>query len=411
MSTKIKRNNRKKTDIPVPEPRHRVGPRGVSSGISFRNLPPPSLDQIKKICEHYQEKCAGTYKSLASRYVYQMATEIEGLVESLKLEGHGSEVSIPSSEEHAYVSNDENGDIYEGEYRGKPPRGRGSSRNGSDSSNEYFISRRNTNSREERAHRLPYNDKSPSQKSNHSRNSTPHGRRSEELYYDHVERNNHESSRRHRPSTKNDDREYYESSQRRRPFASNGDRKYHYSKDQRSNNAHPISQRNLKDQNKEVLRWLKEEMERSQELLLRSNHLHDAELDDAKQELQKVKKAAKMIIKAVHKKGKDKAAKSEAHAESERKSRERSQRMVEDLIQSHSAQIDLLKKGIRHSRCEERSPKDGAFYPWGELRSDKASMWDNPREVCSLMDDSDLTSVLDGLAEDAYQQSCCSVQS
>ena len=30
---------RKKTDIPVPEPRHRVGPKGVSSGISFPKLP------------------------------------------------------------------------------------------------------------------------------------------------------------------------------------------------------------------------------------------------------------------------------------------------------------------------------------------------------------------------------------
>ena len=60
----------------------------VSSGISFRDLPEPSLDEIKKICEHYQQKCSGTYKSLASRYVYQMATEIEHLVDALKEGGY-----------------------------------------------------------------------------------------------------------------------------------------------------------------------------------------------------------------------------------------------------------------------------------------------------------------------------------
>ena len=89
----------KKTDVRVAEPRHRVGPKGiVSSGISFRDLPPPSLDEIKKICEHYQVKCSGTYKSLASRYVYQMATEIEGLVDALKEGGYKSEESFASSE-------------------------------------------------------------------------------------------------------------------------------------------------------------------------------------------------------------------------------------------------------------------------------------------------------------------------
>jgi hypothetical protein len=97
-----------KTDIPIPEPRHRVGPKGVSSGISFRNLPPPSLDEIKKVCEHYQEKCSGTYKSLASRYVYQMATEIEDLVDVMQGESSGSEASFPKKRFHRPGADKEN---------------------------------------------------------------------------------------------------------------------------------------------------------------------------------------------------------------------------------------------------------------------------------------------------------------
>lgn len=55
----------------------RVGPKGVSSGVSFRKLPNPSFSQIKNICNHYEAKCTGKYSSLASRYVVQMGKEIK----------------------------------------------------------------------------------------------------------------------------------------------------------------------------------------------------------------------------------------------------------------------------------------------------------------------------------------------
>ena len=56
-------------------------------------------------------------------------------------------------------------------------------------------------------------------------------------------------------------------------------------------------------------------MKRSQALISRSKQLHDAELVNAKKEVEKVKKAAKLLIKAVHKKANAKAAKCEANAE------------------------------------------------------------------------------------------------
>ena len=61
-----------------------VGPKGVSSGLSFRKLPKPSLDAIRKICEHYEAKCSGTYSSLASRYLYHMGQEIKTQVDALE---------------------------------------------------------------------------------------------------------------------------------------------------------------------------------------------------------------------------------------------------------------------------------------------------------------------------------------
>jgi hypothetical protein len=41
----------------------RVGPKGVSSGVSFRELPEPCFSQLKKVCLHYTEKCAGKYEN------------------------------------------------------------------------------------------------------------------------------------------------------------------------------------------------------------------------------------------------------------------------------------------------------------------------------------------------------------
>ena len=69
-------------------------------------------------------------------------------------------------------------------------------------------------------------------------------------------------------------------------------------------NADSLANVNLEDQNEEVLRWLKEEMERSQTLINRSKQLHDAELVSAKKEVEKVKRAARLLIKAAKKKGK-----------------------------------------------------------------------------------------------------------
>ena len=137
--------------------------------------------------------------------------------------------------------------------------------------------------------------------------------------------------------------------------------------------------------------------------------MHDAELDSAKKEVEKVKKAAKLLIKAVHKKEKDKVAKSEANAESERRQRRKSQKLIESLIQSHSAQIGQLKKGLRHhhgvgssGEVDELREQMGRFYPWGELQDDTTEV------SFTLSDASDMTSVLDSLAEEAFSRSAAS---
>ncbi|KAL7538986.1 hypothetical protein ACHAXR_008932 [Thalassiosira sp. AJA248-18] len=362
----MSRNNRKKTDIPVPEPRHRVGPKGVvSSGISFRDLPPPSLDEIKKICEHYQQKSAGTYKSLSSRYVYQMATEIEHLVDAIKEGGYDvSEGSLSTLDERESNSQEES----------RNPR----------SKKRNTVNRRTRRSSDKR-------DSSTSFSGNNLHGSRPrtasgarkpshasYGRNTREFPLDYVDGVSIDSPP---PKTR-----HYSSSHQRRNVDSS------------------LSHHNLEDQNEEVLRWLKEEMKRSQSLINRSKKMHDAELVTAKKEVEKVKRAAKLLIKAVHKKGKDKAAKSEATAESERRRRMKSQKMIANLIQSHSAQIDLLKKGLRHGSSRDVADDfrdHGRFYPWGELQDDKTDV------SFSLSDASDLTSILDDLAEEAYHQSCC----
>mmetsp|Transcript_25165 Transcript_25165/g.52874 ORF Transcript_25165/g.52874 Transcript_25165/m.52874 type:complete len:360 (-) Transcript_25165:1587-2666(-) len=357
MNTKTNRSTRKKTDIKIPEPRHRVGPKGISSGISFRNLPPPSLDQIKNICEHYQEKCAGTYKSLASRYVYQMATEIEGLVEALKKDSYVSDESFPSTEDYRCDSNYD--DYYYENYKKHP---------GIQTNNRH---RPRSNGRH-------FNDKDCCQFIHSSSNPSALGQDE----WDCKRQSNRESRQR--------------SSKRNKRIFARGSCVNEL--DSREN---PTVVENLEEQNKEVLRWLKEEMERSQQLLKRSKLIHEAELDDAKVELQKVKKAAKMIIKAIYKKGKDKAARSEAQAIAERKRRKRSQQDIEDLIESHSAQIDLLKKGLHKSRRYESKCKPEVL----------CEEYADSREICSLVNDIDLTSVFDEFAEESYHQSCCSAQS
>lgn len=57
---------------------NRVGPPGVSSGVSHRALPKSCVAQVRDICMHYVSKCSGKYSSnvAAARYVHQMADEV-----------------------------------------------------------------------------------------------------------------------------------------------------------------------------------------------------------------------------------------------------------------------------------------------------------------------------------------------
>ena len=222
----------KKTDVRVAEPRHRVGPKGiVSSGISFRDLPPPSLDEIKKICEHYQAKCSGTYKSLASRYVYQMATEIEGLVDALKEGGYKSEESFASSERGrcnptSTGSSHERGGLPRKQQHGKT----GPSRR--QCPDHVYSCRRRDDEAEARRRRrtgeIPTRLDRRRARDYHSENGDWSDSEFSPVRY------SRRCGRRHR-----DER-------RRRPDIDSMERL------------------NLEDQNEEVLRWLREEMRRSQ---------------------------------------------------------------------------------------------------------------------------------------------------
>jgi len=60
------------------EPAARTGPPGVSSGLSMRRFPSSTLDEVRNICKHYEEKCGGKYAATtpAARYLFQMSREI-----------------------------------------------------------------------------------------------------------------------------------------------------------------------------------------------------------------------------------------------------------------------------------------------------------------------------------------------
>ena len=62
-------------DAPVAEPQHRIGPLGVSSGVSLRQYPTNYIQQVREICLHYVKKCSGKYENnkAAARYVHQMS--------------------------------------------------------------------------------------------------------------------------------------------------------------------------------------------------------------------------------------------------------------------------------------------------------------------------------------------------
>lgn len=49
-------------------------------------MPGPSLQSIRKICQHYEAKCQGQYSSLASRYVLQMSKEIQSQIDAMEQE-------------------------------------------------------------------------------------------------------------------------------------------------------------------------------------------------------------------------------------------------------------------------------------------------------------------------------------
>jgi len=368
---------RKKTDIPVPEPRHRVGPKGVSSGISFRQLPPPSLGEIKKVCEHYQTKCAGTYNSLASRYVYQMATEIEDLVEALEGGGYGSEGSMSSLGDCEPFAHFRNSTISQ-----RSKKHRNSSVN--DHWNHEMSKRGNAGTSKTTFDRPP---------TRHSRHTKTGDRKARDIRFDFAH-----------DDTYDDDSTDVPSYRGRQPYI--GRQKHNISAATSRYDDNTLEQRNFEDQVEEVLGWLKDEMERSQSFVQRSRQVHDAELANAKREMDKLKKAAKRIIKAVHKKGKDKAARSEATAHSERRRRKKSQKIMTSMIKSHAAQMEHLKKGL-HRNNAYTNDSDSLADLGLDLEDDSHAMRDetNPTELFSLAGDSDLTSILDGLAEEAYRQS------
>jgi len=369
---------RKKTDIPVPEPRHRVGPKGVSSGISFRQLPPPSLGEIKKVCEHYQTKCAGTYNSLASRYVYQMATEIEDLVEALEGGGYGSEGSMSSLGDCEPFAR----------FRDSATSQRSRKQRNNSSVDDHWnreIPKRGNGSTSKTSFERP--------PTRHSRHSKTGDRKSKEIRFDFA----HDDD---------DDSTDVPSYRGRQPYV--GRQKYNTRSTTASRyDDNILEQRNFEDQVEEVLGWLKDEMERSQSFVHRSRQIHDAELANAKREMDKLKKAAKRIIKAVHKKGKDKAARSEATADSERRRRIKSQKTMASMIKSQSAQMEHLKRGL-HRNSTYNNDSDSLAGLGLDLEDDSHAMRNenNPAELFSLAGDSDLTSILDGLAEEAYRQSC-----
>lgn len=64
----------------------RVAPAPVSSGVSFRSLPPATFTQIATTCDHWLGKAAGDYASPASRWLFEMAHEVKALLEPLREE-------------------------------------------------------------------------------------------------------------------------------------------------------------------------------------------------------------------------------------------------------------------------------------------------------------------------------------
>ena len=387
---------KKKTDIPIPEPRHRVGPKGVSSGISFRDLPSPSLDEIKKICEHYQIKCAGTYQSLASRYVYQMADEIELLVDALKGGMFPGEESASKVNDRYFDAISDIDDILSKKTRAVRSQ---------DKRNVHFGQRNVHVSRPLTAHSKRGKPRTCETMAGEFRSasSSPTDSKpfSPTLSQGNVDsiRQSERALRRLRDNSSHAQRKTNVSAYL--DLESNNEKVLRWLKEdliQPKSHGDLLARLNLEGQNEEVLRWLKEELKRSQFLIDRSKYMHDAELNNAQNDLRRVKKAAKLLVKAVHRKGKERAAKSEANAEKERLRRLQSQKMIESLIQSHSTQIDLLKKGLQLGSPDSVSDQ-GRLHPWGYVQDDRTDI------SLGFTESSDLTSILDDLAEESYRRS------
>ena len=70
----------------VAEPLPRRPPAGVTSGISQRVAGAVGAEAIRRICQHYVEKCSGRYTDnvMAARYVHQLADEVLVQLDSLR---------------------------------------------------------------------------------------------------------------------------------------------------------------------------------------------------------------------------------------------------------------------------------------------------------------------------------------
>ena len=58
----------------------RVAPRPISSGLSFKKLPPANISEIEKTIDFHLAQCQGRYEGPASRHLFDMANEIKTLL-------------------------------------------------------------------------------------------------------------------------------------------------------------------------------------------------------------------------------------------------------------------------------------------------------------------------------------------
>lgn len=87
--------------LDMAEPLHRIGPEGVSSGISLRekDFKISSVKAVKEICLHFVQKCMGKYANnkASARYIHQMADEVIG-----QLAGVTAQIQKHEAEPEAY---------------------------------------------------------------------------------------------------------------------------------------------------------------------------------------------------------------------------------------------------------------------------------------------------------------------